>query len=344
MATRFQRGRIWYIRYKMPNGSWQMVSCGKSANSSDAELIRKKYDAEELNSRHKLTIRHIDIDLYTALEEYRKTVITRSQIGKEKARLSIRREQVCIENFVSWAKDQIKDFNGCTKDQLEKYFDHISTKSAVSKHHERRVLNLFFKWSISQGYCKHNPIAEIPDFKIVPKPPYFWSKGQLQEIFKHAVKPYDNIFKFLYLTGLRAGELRNLKWKDINLELKKATILPIEGNKTKRVTHICLSSSAIDILHKQIGVHEEYVFVNDSGNQLDNDNIYRNLNRTLIKAKIKEGSPHTFRHTCASHLVIDGVSLYIVKDILRHASIVETEIYSHLSTEAISNAVEKLTA
>lgn len=86
-----------------------------------------------------------------------------------------------------------------------------------------------------------------------------------------------------------------------------------------------------------------YIFVNDHGRKMDNANIYRALKVVMKHAKITNASPHTFRHSCASHLVIKGVSLYIVKDILRHASIRETEIYAHLSKEATRTAIDLLT-
>jgi integrase len=62
----------------------------------------------------------------------------------------------------------------------------------------------------------------------------------------------------------------------------------------------------------------------------------------LDAANIKNTKPHTFRHTFASHLVIMGVSIYVVKELLRHASVKETEVYAHLSRESTRTAVKKL--
>lgn len=70
--------------------------------------------------------------------------------------------------------------------------------------------------------------------------------------------------------------------------------------------------------------------------------MYRNLKRILTKLEIADGCVHTFRHTFASYLVIQGVSIYIVRDLLRHASVKETEIYAHLSKESKRNAVNLL--
>jgi site-specific recombinase XerD len=116
------------------------------------------------------------------------------------------------------------------------------------------------------------------------------------------------------------------------------------GNKTKREDPIPLSDDAIAILEQRKHAKESdtHIFLNHAGNRLDDDNIYRNLQPILTKAKIQDAHPHTFRHTFASHLVINGVSIYTVKDLLRHASVKETEIYAHLSKTTTRNAVEML--
>ena len=116
------------------------------------------------------------------------------------------------------------------------------------------------------------------------------------------------------------------------------------GNKTKREEFVPLSPEAMEIVNKRYnsGESDTYIFLNKDGRQLSNDNIYRNLKRFLNNQNIPHASPHTFRHSCASHLVIKGISIYTVKEILRHKSVKETEVYAHLSNMAVKNAVEVL--
>ena len=116
------------------------------------------------------------------------------------------------------------------------------------------------------------------------------------------------------------------------------------GNKTKRIETIPINEDAHAILEqrKAAGDSNRFIFLNAAGNRLDNENMYRNLKRILKKLDIADASVHTFRHTFASHLVIQGVSIYIVRDLLRHASVKETEIYAHLSKESTRNAVSRL--
>jgi integrase len=119
------------------------------------------------------------------------------------------------------------------------------------------------------------------------------------------------------LTGLREGELCNLKWSDYVESEKFIVIRVMEGNKTKREGKVPLSPDAVSILTEQRDNRQSpdsyiYIFTNDHGFKLDNANIYRHLKVIAKNEKILDAKVHTFRHTCASHLVIKGVSLYIV--------------------------------
>jgi integrase/recombinase XerD len=191
----------------------------------------------------------------------------------------------------------------------------------------------------------HNPKRET-------KPPRFFSEAELKAIFSESKPPYTDVFKFLYLTGLRIGELGNAEISHFINDTESLRIPVMEGNKTKRECMLPLNKDAISIIKRQAMYRAafdtedalRYIFLNAGGRKLDDANIYRNLSKVLSKCKIINASPHTFRHTCASHLVIKGVSLYIVRDILRHASIRETEIYAHLSKEAVRGAIALLTA
>lgn len=355
MATRYQSGGYWYVKYKHADGKWKNKFCGKSATANDAELIRKKYDAEELNRRHKMVVRMVDANLVEQLRIFRDEEIPRSTTGRPKGHKTIQRYKAIINNLLEWMEEQkITRYDQIGEEQAKKFFDSLHTlkrsASTISKH--RQTLIQFWQWSIAKAYTQHNPFTVISNPKRTKKVPYFFTDSQLAEIFAKATDPYPDIFRFLYLTGLRIGELGNLEWSDYTESQRTITLRVIEGNKTKREEVVPLNKDALAVIDRQWQRREswhtqdalKYVFVNANGWKLDNANIYRAVQVTLKRCGITKGSPHTFRHTCASHLVIKGVSLYIVKDILRHASIRETEIYAHLSKDATQTAVELLTA
>ena len=362
VATKFKRGANWYIKTKDPaTGSWTQVACGPQATAVDAETIRKNYDAIELNSKHHSAIRDVVRPMTEAIVDFRDNILLRSDIGRTKAANTLRRERVVISNFITYlTENKIRqEYDVISDDVIQKYFDVLSNgsadckkKSAKTRREERRILYKFFEWSIERNYTKHNPVTRIINPKRDAKRPRFFTEEELMYIFSKANQPFLNIFKFLYLTGLRVGELSNLVRSDY-IEAKQLILLRVmDGNKTKREETVPLNKSAIEILKHQVEINagfstdesKIYWFVNSSGAKLDNENIYRALKRITDgkERKITSASPHTFRHTCASHLVIKGVSLYVVKEILRHSSIKETEVYSHLSKEVVRDAIEQL--
>ena len=351
MATRYQdKNGYWYIKYKDIDGTWKTKYCGKNATATDAETIRKKYDAEELNRRHSMRVRIIDADIYTQLSHYREEEIPKSRTGRPKSFKGIQRYKAIVDNTVEWFKLKgVKSYSDVTEDIIKGFFDDMvyrlkRSASTIQKH--RQILINFFDWSISRNYCTENPVKVINNPKKEKKIPRFFSENELEKIFSEAKTPYRNVFRFLYLTGIRIGELGNLEWTDFIESQKHIVLRVIEGNKTKREEIIPLNKSALAIIEEQktLTADNQYIFLNSHGAKLDNANIYRSLEVITKRLKIPNASPHTFRHTCASHLVIAGVSLYIVKEILRHASIKETEIYAHLSREAVATAIEKITA
>lgn len=353
MAIRYQDKKgYWYVKYKDIDFKWKIKYCGKKATATDAETIRKNYDAIELNHRHKMPVRQIQADLVENLIYFRDNEVPKSNTGRPKGRKSIIRYKAIFNNFINFCKEnKCKSYAQITDEIAKKFIDELiqpplsRSASTISKH--RQMMSLFWRWSIDRNHCQYNPWIKIPNPKREKKIPRFFSSEELKQIFTEAKGPYKNIFKFLYLTGLRIGELGNLEWFDYVESEKFINIRVMEGNKTKREEIVPLNESAIVIINEQFSrrnTHDsnKYVFVNIHGLKLDNANIYNALKVVTKKRNITGSSPHTFRHTCASHLAIKGVSLYVIKDILRHASIRETEIYAHLSKDATRTAIALL--
>lgn len=355
MAYVYKSGKVWYVRYKDPAGRWQRKSCGKKATRPEADYIAKEYSAKELNYYHKLPVRMIGMNLVEALKKFQKEVLPRSPIGVDKQESSIRRERSAVQNIIDFVSEKgITKFRGFDKETAHAYMA-LRKKEGIAPRTQREELRLmkgFFKWAIKQHFCVENPAEDIVAPKDTKKKPRYFSVKELVVIFSLAKEPYRTIFQFLFLTGLRIGELANLIWDDWDDETQRLKIRVVSadkknripGNKTKHEESIPLCQDAVNILEIQRAAEDSdsFIFLNGGGTRLDDDNVYRNLARILKKAGIKNGHPHTFRHSFASHLAIMGVSLYVIKELLRHKSIRETEIYAHLSRETTRNAVEML--
>lgn len=137
-------------------------------------------------------------------------------------------------------------------------------------------------------------------------------------------------------TGLRRGELTSLEWSDINLQGK---VLTVRGSTAKsgRTRHIPLNVEALDVLQRYRRQHTE-------GRLFELTRVNKSFAALLESANIAELRFHDLRHSFASHLVMAGADLYVVKELLGHASIAMTERYAHLAPEHKAAAVALLGA
>lgn len=145
-------------------------------------------------------------------------------------------------------------------------------------------------------------------------------------------------------TGMRRGELFNLTWDDVNLTRASLTVRG-GGAKSGQTRHIPLNDEAVTILRGWWGLTETgagLVFPSRDGGRLDNINSA--WAGVLKRADITGFRFHDLRHTFASWLVMAGTDLYVVRDLLGHASIQQTERYAHLAPEVKARAVAGLVA
>lgn len=346
MAIKYKIRDIWHVKYKDVAGVWRQKSCGKNATMPEAEAIRKKFDNQEYNRRHDEYIRPVSTGMIEQLEIFRDTEVPRSRTGRPKSKKTIQRYKAIPDRFIKWLNASgFKNYSDMSEERMLSFFDSLQvdagSASTITKY--RQLLNNFFDWSIKKKYCNKSPMGEIVNPKREEKAPFFWTETQVKKIIEEAYPPYKDIFSLLYLTGIRIGELSNMERGDYISEVGMIKIPVRDGSKRKREIVLPLNPKAREIIERQLKAHDQpWIFVNGEQGKLRNSNFDSNLRYTLKRAKIHDGSNHTFRHTFASHLVIMGVSLYIVKDLLGHKDIRETQIYAHLSKESLKGAVDKL--
>ena len=210
------------------------------------------------------------------------------------------------------------------------------------------IIKMLMSFAMKQKYITINPTTElvIPR-KIVKVKAEYYTANELSQIYKTVDSFWVDYLKFIQYTGLRKGELINLKWKNVHL---KETLSHIEiksdehwKTKTGQERIVPLPKTAIEILvnQKKKPQRSIYVFPGKNGEIQHPDRIYRALIKATNVVGIK-GKIHTFRHTYASNLVMSGASLYDVKKLLGHSDIKSTEIYSHLADDHLQNIVNIL--
>ena len=219
----------------------------------------------------------------------------------------------------------------------------------ISARTQARVISSvksFFKFLIMEDYIINDPCQLIQNPKIGLKLPDVLSIAEIDLIVsnidnssKHGQRN-TTIIETLYSCGLRVSELINLKISNIKF-LEKYIKITGKGNK-ERLTPIsqkCLKLLSIYI--NEIRIHQiikngndDIVFLNNRGSQLSREMIFTIVKKLTEKSGIKKNvSPHTFRHSFATHLIEGGADLRAVQEMLGHENITTTEIYTHLDND-----------
>jgi site-specific recombinase XerD len=211
---------------------------------------------------------------------------------------------------------------------------------------ELRTLRAFFNTAVRWKLLESNPF-KIQLVKVPENKPIFITKEEFQKLLnvieEHWLK---EIIIFAVSTGLRRGELVNLKWNSIDLNRKLLYIesTPTFRTKSGRMRIIPLNDTALYILKTKQGRDASgYVFTMN-GKQIFADWITHLFKRYVRLANLSNESIHfhSLRHSFASWLAQDGTSVYVIKDLLGHSDVKTTQIYSHLQPESLHAEVNKI--
>ncbi|HPN30111.1 MAG TPA: tyrosine-type recombinase/integrase [bacterium] len=212
----------------------------------------------------------------------------------------------------------------------------------------------FFKFLLLKNHISRNPSKNVSSPKKEKYIPEFMFENELEDILKIpdrnaplGMRDYL-IMEFLYSTGVRVGELVNVKvmdsaGKDVLRTLgkgKKERMIPI-GTVLKKTIYDFLPYRAM-FLQKLNKDDNEYLFFNNKGDRLSDRGVRLIIEKYILKsATLKNVTPHTFRHTFATHLLNRGADIRAVQELLGHSSLSTTQIYTHVTTERIKDAYNK---
>jgi integrase/recombinase XerD len=241
-----------------------------------------------------------------------------------------------------------------TKTEVKEFIAEIN-KEGISARSQSRIISgikAFYKYLILEDYLKVNPTELIESPKIGMKLPDTLSIEEIDSLISAIDLSHPQgernraILEVLYSCGLRVSELTNLKLS--NIRFKEGYVKVVgKGNKERFAP---IGSSAIKFLNiylKEIRNHQEIkkgsediVFLNRRGNKLTRVMIFTIIKQLAEKIGMKKKiSPHTFRHSFATHLIEGGADLRAIQEMLGHESITTTEIYTHLDREYLREAI-----
>lgn len=211
----------------------------------------------------------------------------------------------------------------------------------------------FFNYLVFEDYREDNPMDLIETPKIGRKLPDTLSEDEINQLIAaiDLSKPEGErnraILETLYGCGLRVSELINLKLSDLYFDEDFIKVTG-KGNKQRFVPISEVNQKYINIYWKEVRVHlpikkehEDYVFLNRRGKQLTRAMIFTIIKRLAEEIELKKNiSPHTFRHSFATHLLENGADLRAIQQMLGHESITTTEVYMHVNRTHLTKVLK----
>lgn len=209
------------------------------------------------------------------------------------------------------------------------------------------TLRSFFKFLYKEGYLKSNPMSTVSTPRIDKKLPQFLDVTSVERLIE-SPKTKDiwglrdrAIMEILYSSGMRVSELVGLNIEDVDFIGGVAKVMG-KGRKER----ICpIGEKASGALRNYLNKRSrsvEALFLNRSGGRLHDRSVRRIIDKYIQKISLREKiSPHTFRHSFATHLLERGADLRSVQELLGHKNLSTTQIYTHITAERLKSVYDK---
>lgn len=285
------------------------------------------------------------------LESLLKNFLEYLTYEKKYSLLTIKNYERDIEYFLYFLKDKkIFKINDVEYNDIREYLVHLHNHQYSKKTISRYISSLrtFFKYLYIEGVIDDNPMVLASNPKLDKKLPNFLYINDLEKLLSIPIS--DNVYdirdslilELLYSTGIRVSELVNIKLKDINFSEQQIKIMGkgskeryvIYGDvcKNKLVNYLKNSRNFLDIKESN------YLILNKNGEKITTRYVEILIKKYQKLANIKVNvTPHTLRHTFATHMLEGGADLKSVQELMGHESLSSTQVYTHITSERLRN-------
>ena len=267
---------------------------------------------------------------------------------KVEKKYSINTINTYITNISSFSEFVNKNFKNVEEEDIKKYLIHLNKNNISEKSVANKISSLksFYKYLIIEKITSKSPLdkIELPKIKkTLPKALSIEEVNILLNIPLNDKFDYRNkaMIELLYATGLRVSELVNLKLNNINFDQEylktmgngsKERIVPI-GEYAMYYLKYYIDNYRNDFLRDK---ESEYIFISNQSKKMTRQTFFLLLKKIAKKEGIKTYfSPHTLRHSFATHLLRYGADLRSIQELLGHSSISTTQIYTHVEKEKV---------
>lgn len=268
---------------------------------------------------------------------------------------TVRNYRQAIVDWIAWIKENNfagGNFRNADKKIARYYIAHLSEKYSHSTIHNRvSAIRSFYKFLIQTQDADADPFSLVRLPKLKKDLPVFLTESAMPDLLSAPRTPTENdksdpadlirdalCIELLYGAGLRVSELCNMKWRDVEFATNTARIL----GKGSKVRFCPFGVKAGEVLRKW---RDEFAFSNSAdanvitlknGNPIYPRYVQRMIKKYLVQAGLPTNiTPHKLRHSFATHLVNNGIDLRSLQEMLGHASLSTTQIYTHLSTRKL---------
>ncbi|MCX5697969.1 MAG: tyrosine recombinase XerC [Candidatus Omnitrophica bacterium] len=232
---------------------------------------------------------------------------------------------------------------------FRKYLAELKQKNESSRSIARHLsaLRSFFKFLVREGYLKANPILILSSPKLDKHLPQFLTEEEVTKLIDSVVSEDVRslrdkaILETFYSTGIRISELVALSLQDVDFI---SGVVKVMG-KGKKERIVPIGECALKAIRKYLdkrGKDTDTIFLNKNGRRITDRGVRWMFSKYLRLASIKQGiSPHTLRHSFATHLLNHGADLRSVQELLGHVNLATTQIYTHMTTEKLKSVYDK---
>ena len=260
-----------------------------------------------------------------------------------------------LKKFQAYLIRHKKDFLEVKSEDITLFLKEQKRKKISSRSLARAVaaLRQFYRFLREEKQVSVNPAEKIQTPEVKKSLPDYLTLEEINELFATIREddPYElrdkSIFELLYSSGLRISEACNLRMDDVDLENMFLTIrgkggrerLVPFGEKSLNILRKYLENARDDILKNRFS---DYLFISKKGDFLNRKSVWRLLKKYLSRTTItKDITPHTFRHSFATHLIENNADLKSVQELLGHIDISTTQIYTHLASRTLKEVHRK---
>ena len=250
-----------------------------------------------------------------------------------------------INKYFVFLKKENIDFKNIDKPKIIEFLKYLDNQklSNATIANILSSLRTFYNYLLDEKIISNNVFRLIKNPKLEKKLPNFLSQEQMRMILD-SIKletelDYRNklIIELLYASGIRVSELVNIQIKDIN-KIEKSIRIMGKGKKERIVYYGSYAERAMDEYLNKRTKNSEYLIINNLGNNITTRGVEKIVDKVVKECLINNKvSPHTFRHTFATHLLNNGADIKSVQELLGHSSLNTTEKYTHITSDFLKS-------